>query len=209
MMNKMMNSMIKGMSVEEREEMMLKMMPIMMKKVDPKICAKNMAVTIGSEITLYSLVDFIIKIINEDELKSSLKGKLEDMKTKMPDMMHMMMPFMRNFMSGMMPKMMSFMMPMMSDMMCGDNDKDCSMMDRMFENPERREKMSQCMRKMMPKCVESIAPSIPKEERMDFALLMIQLFSKEAKRELSEDEKAAFISSATNTIKETTKQKIF
>ncbi|MFC2137441.1 hypothetical protein ACFLTE_04635 [Bacteroidota bacterium] len=202
MMKKMMNSMIEGMPVKEREEMMLKMMPMMMKKINPKICAKNMAETLGSEISLYALINFIIKAINEDEIKEGVKNKFSGMKDKMPDMMSIMMPFMKKFMSGMMPKMMSFMMPMMSEMMGGKGMDGCSMKDKMLEDPEMKEKMSKCMRNMCPSCTETMYPAIPDEERKEFALQMIYNISKAGSSSLNSDELLEFRSNATSKINE-------
>ena len=202
MMKKMMNAMIEGMPVEEREDLMLKMMPLMMKKVDPKICATNMAVTIGSQISLYALVDFIIKAVNDDVLKGELKDKFSGIKDKMPEMMSMMMPFMQKFMAGMMPKMMSFMMPMMMEMMSGKGMDGCSMKDKMLENPEMKEKMSMCMRNMCPSCTETMYPAIPEEERKEFALQMIYNIAIAGSNGLNSEELSKFQLNATDKINE-------
>ena len=189
MMNSMMNSMIKGMSIVEREEMMLKMMPEMMKKADLKIMIPNMLKKVGEMITLYNVYDLINKIVRDAELKEGLADKFKNMKDKMPAMMSKMMPVMMSMMKNFMPKMMSFMMPMMSEMMSLCKSDGGSMMK---ESPEMKEIMAECMQNMCPNCVEVVYPSISREERTPFALNMIQSISKQGSLDMVESEKEEF-----------------
>jgi hypothetical protein len=177
------------MSVEQREEMMLQMMPEMMKKVNPKIMMPNMLETFGKMITLYNVYILISKGIKDEELKEGLSDKLKGMKDKMPDMMPMMMPLMMSMMKNFMSKMMPMMMTMMPEMMKSRMGKDGEMM---CSSPEMKEKMSECMQNMCPHCVENIYPAIPKEKRYDFALKMIQTISKQGTSDLPENEKEDF-----------------
>lgn len=193
MMNNMMNSMIRSMSVEDREEIMMKMMPEMMKTVDVKILTLNMLKQWGGMITLYNVYDFVFKIVKDEELKNNLAEKFKNMKDKMPAMMSMMMPMKKNFM----PKMMSFMMPMMSEMMslCKPDGG-----DMMKGHPEIKEKMAECMQDMCPNCVEYMYPSIPGEKRAPFALNMIQSISKQGSLDMAESEKEEFKKQALDKV---------
>jgi hypothetical protein len=177
--------MIKGMTVEEREQIMLKMMPEMMKKVDPKVMMPNMLKTLGKMITLYSVYLLISKGANDDKLKEGLSEKLKGMKEKIPEMMPMMMSFMMPMMKNMMPMMMNMMPEMMKSCMDGKDGMMCS-------SPEMKEKMSECMQNMCPHCVENMYPAIPKEKRTDFALKMIQRISKHGTTDYHENEKEDF-----------------
>jgi len=82
MMNMMMNTMVKNMTIEEKEEMMLKMMPVMMKQADLKIIMKNMLVEVSKIITLYGTVLLIKKAIEEFDLKNKLKDLPQIMQEK-------------------------------------------------------------------------------------------------------------------------------
>lgn len=180
-----MNSMIRSMPIEDREEMMMKMMPEMMKKADLKIMTPNMLKRLGEMVTLVNVYDLVRKIVEDEELKNSLAVKLKNMKDKMPAMMSMMMPMMINFM----PKMMSFMMPMMSEMMSLCKSDGGSMMKK---SPEMKETMAECMQNMCPNCVEVVYPSISREERAPFALNMIHSISKQGSLDMVESEKEEF-----------------
>jgi hypothetical protein len=179
--------------------MMLKMMPEMMKKVDPKIMMPNMMETLGKMITLYNVYLLISKGAKDEELKEALSEKLKGMKDKMPDMMPMMMPLMMSMMQKVMGNMMPMMMSMMPEMMKSCMSEDGGMM---CNNPEMKEKMSECMQNMMPHCVENMYPAIPKEKRKDFALRMIQTISKHGTLEMPENEKESFQKKAFDEVVE-------
>jgi hypothetical protein len=188
-----MNSMIRSMPIEDREEMMMKMMPEMMKKADLKIMTPNMLKRLGEMVTLVNVYDFVYKIVKDEELKNNLAEIFKNLKDKMPAMMSMMMPMMKNFM----PKMMSFMMPMMSEMMslCKPDGG-----DMMKGHPEIKEKMAECMQDMCPNCVEYMYPSIPGEKRAPFALNMIHSISKQGSLDMAESEKEEFKKQALDKV---------
>ncbi len=184
-MNNMMNSMIRSLSIEDRQEMMLEMMPKMMKRADLKILTPNMLRQLGGMVTLTNVYDLVYQIVTDEELKNSIVVKLKSMKDKMPALMSMMMPMMINFM----PKMMSFMMPMMSEMMSFCKSDGGSMMNK---SPKMKETMAECMQNMCPNCVEVVYPSISREERAPFALNMIQSISRQGCLDMVESEKEEF-----------------
>jgi hypothetical protein len=177
--------MIRSLSIEDRQEMMMEMMPEMMNRADLKILTPNMLKRVGGMITLTDAYDFVYQIVTDDELKNSIVEKLKRIKEKMPAMMSMMMPIMINFM----PKMMSFMMPMMSEMMAFCKSDGGSMMKH---NTEMKETMAECMQHMCPNCVEVVYPSISKEERAPFALSMIQSITKQGSLDMIKSEKEEY-----------------
>ncbi len=123
MMDAMMNGMIKASPPDEREELMLKMMPEMMKGIDITRLMPDMLKEVGQLITLFSVYTFLSKALKDEELKGILKEGLDKMKNKMPEMMEMMQPMIQPLMEKKMESMpaimefMSPMMPMMNDMM--------------------------------------------------------------------------------------------
>jgi hypothetical protein len=76
MMDAMMNSMIKASPPDEREELMLKMMPEMMKGIDITRVMPDMLKEVGQLITLYSFYVFLSKALKDEELKGTLKRLL-------------------------------------------------------------------------------------------------------------------------------------
>jgi hypothetical protein len=179
------------MSIEDREEMMMEMMPEMMKRADLEILTPNMLKQLGGMVSLTNVYDLVYKIVKDEELKNSLAGVLKKMKDKMPAMMSMMMPVMINFM----PKMMSFMMPMMSEMMSL-----CKSDSMMKKSPEMAETMAEGMQNMCPNCVEVVYPSISREERAPFALNMIQSISNQGSLDMVDSEKEEFIKQALEKV---------
>jgi hypothetical protein len=161
LMDNMMRAMIRNMSVKEKEEMMLTMMPEMMKKVDPKIMMPNMLKEVGQMITLYGVYEFISKLLKEAELKKALGEKLNALKEQMPSMLSKMRPMIIDMMKGFMPKMMSTMKPMMEGMM-----KDgCFMKEIVKDKPEMKQNMGNMMSKMCPDMAGEV---IPDEKRKQF-----------------------------------------
>ena len=166
MMNSMMNAMIRGMTIEEREKMMLQMMPEMMTKANINILMANMMREMGKTITLYGVYSLIAKIVTDPVLKEKFGNMLKSMKEKMPEMMPMMMPIMKE----MMPKIMSGMMPMMSGMVKEMTEKDaCIMADMVDDNPEMKKMMGEMMFAM---CHEMAGKVIPEEKGKEFVKQM-------------------------------------
>ena len=95
MINGMMVSMVESMSPVEREDVMLKMMPLMMKEVEPRKLAPNMLQMIAGKISLLSIYHLLKKIIDEKTLIESINEKIvPKMEQLMPAMMKIMGPFM-------------------------------------------------------------------------------------------------------------------
>lgn len=183
MMQKMMDSMIKSMPKEQREKIILEMMPEMMKKADFTSLTKNMTVTIGKMISLYTVYAFIDKLIKEKELTETLSYKLNELKGKLPEMMETMMPVMKPIMKKTMPKVMEAMLPIMAKML-GDA-KDCMMAEIADEHLNVKEQMGGMMAK---KCPTMAGKVIPEDQRKLFVKEMIEKVIIQHDIKLSEEE---------------------
>ena len=158
-MGNMMDSMINNMSPEEKEKMMLQMMPEMMKKADINILTANILEEMGKIISLYGVYSLIATIVKDPLLKEKFGDMLKSMKNKMPEMMLMMMPMMKELMT----KIMSGMIPMMSGMVKEMTEMcECVMAD-MEDNFEMKKTMGEMMFAMCPEMAGKI---IPEEKRV-------------------------------------------
>jgi hypothetical protein len=169
MMDSMMKGMIRALPVEEREALLLKMMPDMMKQADMAKLMPNMMKEMAGLLSLWSLYEFMRTLLADDEAKELVGGALGAMHEKMPVMMEMMHPMMVGMMSDFMPKMMGFMakaMPNMKDIMPEVMHE--AMMPKMEEDPALKEHMLGMMQTMFPHCAENMFPLIEKEERTEF-----------------------------------------
>lgn len=161
MMDTMMESMVKTMSIKKKEEMMLRLMPEMMKKADVNTLTANVLKELGTLITLYGVYRFISLTAENPVLKEELKAALNKMKNSMPEMMSSMMPLMREVM----PQIMPVMMPMMFDMMKEMSEKEMKKCkERANENPEMKKKMCEMMFSI---CPEMAGPVVPAEKEQD------------------------------------------
>lgn len=115
-------------------------------------------------------------------------------------MMEQMMPRMMEGINMMeiMPKMMMHMMggnggeggmmSMMSGMMGGSEAESMPMMPHM-------------MTQMMPKCLEMMLPSLPKEERGDFAIRMVATLVDRGSQGMTDEERKSFVAAMEEKIK--------
>jgi hypothetical protein len=174
----MMDRMIYNMSVEEKEEMMLKMMPIMMEDVDINEMMPDMLAEIGRLLTVTGIVVFISTALNDEELKGEVSELLVTVKEKLPeladtvqDKMPAMMSLMTEtgLMDGLldtMGKLMPFAMPMMREM------APIMMKDKMPDMMEKHDSVRQLMPEMMmdiiPDCVEMLPNYTDPQEQSEF-----------------------------------------
>jgi hypothetical protein len=166
------------MTVAEKEDMMMQMMPVMMKGVDINTMMPSMLKDVGSKITLTGIYRLLYKVLNDEELKqefgeivASLKEKLPELAEMMRDMMPMMMSMMAEtgIMDGMMKLMenvMPVMMPMMREMMPTMMNE--RMPKMMAQHKNINELMPDMMIDIMPECLEMIAPEIEEGKREAF-----------------------------------------
>ena len=178
LMDRMMDRMIINMSVAEKEDMMMRMMPIMMAGVDINTMMPIMLKEIGSIITLTGIYTLLQKALNDEELKQEFSEIVASLKEKMPEliaMMQDMMPIMMSLMTetGIMDRMMNVMenvmpvmMPMMREMMPTMMNE--RMPKVMAQHKNVNELMPDMMIDIMPECIEMIAPEIEQEKREAF-----------------------------------------
>lgn len=200
MMDTMMNGMIKAFPPDEREELMLKMMPEMMKGIDIKKLMPDMLKEMGQLITLYSVFIFLSTAYKDEELKGTLKEILNKMKEKMPEMMKMMQPLMEEKMMPAMMEFMSPMMPIMKDMMPAMMEK--SMIPKLKEKPDMKENMLGMMQTMFSHCSVNMVPLIEKDERIDFIKKFFGTLAHSAVPGMSAQEKDSFIDESIQIMKE-------
>ncbi len=178
LMDRMMDRMIVNMSVAEKENLMMEMMPAMMDGVDIKTVTPIMLKEVGSAITLTGIYTFLHKALNDEELKREFGEIVESLKDKVPELTEMMQDMMPTMMSvitetgimdglmGLMEKVMPVMMPMMREMM------PIMMNERMPKLMAQHKNVNQLMPDMMidimPECIEMITPEIEKEKRAAF-----------------------------------------
>lgn len=177
-MDKMMDRMIVNMSVAEKEDMMLQMMPIMMARVDINTMIPIMLKDVGSIITLTGIYTLLHKALNDEELKQEFSEIVDSLKEKMPELVEMMqdmMPMMMSMMTetglmdgmmNVMEKMMPVMMPMMREMMPTMMNE--RMPKVMAQHKNVNELMPDMMIDIMPNCLEMIAPEIEQAKRAAF-----------------------------------------
>jgi hypothetical protein len=204
MMDAMMNGMIKALPPDEREELMLKMMPEMMKGIEVTRIMPDMLKEVGQLTTLFSVYIFLSKALKDEELKGILREALKKMKDKMPEMMKMMQPLMQPLMEEkMMPAMMDFMSPMaplMKEMMPAMLEK--SMIPKLKEKPDMKENMLGMMQIMFSHCSINMVPLMNKEDRIDFVKKFFGTLAHSAGSEMSDTEKNRFIEENIQIMKE-------
>ncbi len=194
LMDRMMDRMIGNMSVQEKEEMMLKMMPLMMKDVDMLKMMPGMMSGMGRLLNVTGIVSFIHQVLKDDELEGQLeklKDHLPQLSRKMQSMMADMRPAMSTLMSGMMDfmaaKVMPVMMPMMSEMM------PVMMKEKMPEVMVRDETVkkfiSGMMMEIMPHCVQTLSPMMESEDQNVFLAHLSDSIARSGGSESPEEEK--------------------
>ena len=194
LMDRMMDRMIGNMSVQEKEEMMLKMMPLMMKDVDMLKMLPGMMSSMGRFLNVTSIVTFIRQVLQDDELARQLEklmDHLPQLSRKMQSMMADMRPAISALMSGMMDfmavKVMPVMIPMMSEMM------PVMMKEKMPEVMVRDETvkkfMSGMMMEIMPHCVQTLSPMMESEDQDVFLDHLTESIAKAEGSQSPEEEK--------------------
>ncbi len=178
LMDRMMDRMIVNMSVAEKENLMMHMMPAMMEKVDIKTLTPIMLKEVGSVITLTGIYNILHKALNDGELKGEFGEIVDSLREKVPELIEMMqdmMPMMMSVMTetgimdglmGLMEKVMPVMMPMMREMMpIMMNER---MPKLMAQHKNVNELMPDMMIDIMPECIEMITPEIEQGKRAAF-----------------------------------------
>ena len=194
LMDRMMDRMIRNMSVQEKEEMMLKMMPVMMKDVDMLKMMPGMMSSMGRFLNVTSIVTLIRQVLKDDELKGQLEklvDHLPQLSRKMQSMLAEMRPIISTLMSGMMNfmtgKVMPVMMPMMSEMMPMMMKE--KMPEVMVRDKTVRQFISGMMMEIMPHCVQTLSPMMESEDQTVFLTHLTDSIARAEVSETSEEER--------------------
>ena len=184
LMDRMMDRMIINLSVTEKEDLMIQLMPVMTEDVEISKMIPIMLKEVGSAITLGGIYNLLHTALNDDELKQELGEVVDALKEKLPNLIEMtkdMMPTMMSvtaesgIMDGMMnlmERLMPLMMPMMREMMpIMMNER---MPKLMAQHENVNELMPDMMIDIMPECLEMITPEIEQEKRAAFLSRMAE-----------------------------------
>jgi hypothetical protein len=184
LMDKVMESMIGRMSLEKKQEMMLKMMPMMMKDVNMAETMLKMIPQMMDQITLMDIFAVLKKLfphilngINSvAELMANWNELLPKMLKKLPDVMIKIMPFMEI----MMPVIMNKMLPvaMSEDHIEKVKNFPDKMLPKMLEQEEVKKHMPKMMSIFMPHCLDAWLPYMESELKSDFLKEMDEILNK-------------------------------
>ncbi len=174
LMDKMAKSMISKMSQEQREEMMLNMMPDMLDGINIVDMMSKMMPDMAKSITLLDLIRIIRQGIPQ------LLDTFKKLKDQMPAAMEKA-PLMMEMMIEIMPEIMSKMMPIMFEHMDLDKmaEKKDVMMRKMLEKEPLDQLVPQMQSIMIPGCLRNILPKISVEKRQMFISEMQGIFNGE------------------------------
>ncbi len=184
LMDRMMDRMIINLSVTEKEELMMQLMPIMMEGVEIRSVFPIMLKELGSDITLGGIYNLLETALSDDELKQEFGEVVETLKEKLPDLSELMVDVMPTMMSvmadsgimdgmlGLMERLMPLMMPMMREMMPTMMNE--RMPKLMAQHENVNELMPAMMIDIMPECLEMITPEIEREKRAAFLSRMAE-----------------------------------
>lgn len=174
LMDAMMGKFVNRMSVEQKQDMMKKMMPMMMKDVNMAETMLKMMPAMADNISLLDIIVTFKKVLpdlieNFDKLITQAPVFNKMMKNSMgnmPKAMDKMIPVM----AVLMPEMMSKMLPLI---LTDENRKIMSsfpdrIAPKMLENETVRELMPQMMEIFVPKCIGHMTPHMTVEKKEAF-----------------------------------------
>lgn len=182
LMDKVMASVVGKLSLEQKQAMMLKMMPMMMQDVNMAETMLKMMPTMLDHISLLDIIQILRKIFPDllDGVKTvsgfmaKLKEVMPQMAERIPGLMEKLMPMLE----VMLPMMMGRMMPLMLT----DENMDKietfpkRLLPKMLENENIKNKMPEMMVRIMPHCLEEMLPLLPETEKAEFTKKMRALF---------------------------------
>jgi hypothetical protein len=151
-MDKMMDKMISKMSPEEKESMMLKMMPMMMKDVDMADVMVRMMPEMLKSISVLDIFNILKSAL--PNLRKLIKSIKENMPQTTKDKAH---------------KIAMEMMPLM----CG------KVMPTMMEGLTMDNVMPNMMKEMMPHALSHLLPKMPSDMRADFVSRMTRVLEEQ------------------------------
>jgi hypothetical protein len=174
LMDKMMDKMIGRMRPEEKEKMMLKMMPMMMEDV-------NM-----TEL-MVKMMPEMLKNMNALDIFNILKNALPNL----PKLIKFIKENMPEAMKERLPKMAKEIMPMACH----------RVMPTMMEGLTMDNVMPYMMKEMMPDCLWHLLPKMPNKTRVDFISNMTGILVQQGSVEMSDKEKEVLMAKITEKVK--------
>jgi len=182
LMDKMMESFIGRMSLEKKQEMMLKMMPMMMKDVNMAETMLKMVPVMLDNISLQNVFNVLKKVFphllkgieSVAELLTRWDELLPKMMKKIPSHMEKMMPIMEVIMPMMMDKMLSVMMTDEHKNKFEEMPK--RMIPKMMANENLQKQMPEMMSMVIPHCVKEILPYMEASKKEEFITTMNIIF---------------------------------
>ena len=189
LMDKMMESFIGRMSLEKKQEMMLKMMPMMMQDVNMAETMVKMAPMMLDRISLLDLFNLlkklfphILKGVNSlAEFMAKWDELVPQMIAKFPALMEKMMPIMEVVMPMMMDKMLSVMMT--DEHKYNFDEMPKRMMPKMMANKNLQKLMPEMISMVIPHCLTEMLPYMEASKKEEFVATMNKILIEENKTE--------------------------
>ena len=170
-MDRTMKSMIGRLSIEKKQEMMLKMMPMMMEDVNMAETMVKMVPFMADQISLLDVFNVLKKLFPRilkgvsslAELVNQWDEIFPKLLRKLPELMEKMMPMMEL----MMPRIMARVMPLMLTDQNMQRMEDCAerMAPKMMEDENLREVIPEMMARIVPHCLENTLPYLSEEKK--------------------------------------------
>ena len=189
LMDKMMESFIGRMSLEKKQEMMLKMMPMMMQDVNMAETMVKMAPMMLDRISLLDLFNLlkklfphILKGVNSlAEFMAKWDELVPQMIAKFPALMEKMMPIMEVVMPMMMDKILSVMMT--DEHKYNFDEMPKRMMPKMMANKNLQKLMPEMISMVIPHCLTEMLPYMEASKKEEFVATMNKILIEENKTE--------------------------
>lgn len=171
LMERMMKPVIGRMSIEEKQAMMLQMMPMMMEDVNMAETMLKMVPEMLDHISLLDLLNILKKLfptlLQGVNTVAELLPKLAEI---MPAIMEHMMPVMEAIMPSIMGKMIPIMMT--EENMERMETLPDHMLPKMLKEEQLRQLMPDMMSRMMPRCLEQVLPYLAEEKKAELLTTM-------------------------------------
>ena len=183
-MDRIMRSMVGGLSIEKKQEMMLKMMPMMMEDVNMAESMVKMVPLMADQISLLDVFNLLKKlfprILKGVGSMAELAGRWGEI---LPELMEKMMPLMEL----MMPKIMARIMPVMMTEQLMQGVEDCAerMVPKMMADENLKSILPEMMASIMPGCLENMLPHLSEETRAEFVPSMKSLLGSSNEKALA------------------------
>jgi hypothetical protein len=171
LMERMMKPVIGRMSIEEKQTMMLQMMPMMMEDVNMADTMLKMVPEMLDHVSLLDLLKVLKKLFPKLlQGVNTVQELLPKLAETMLVMMEHIMPMMEVMMPAIMGKLMSIMMT--EGNMAHMETLPDRMLPKMLENDQLRQLLLSMMSRMMPHCLEQMQPYMPEEQKAEFVATM-------------------------------------